>query len=104
MFDLEGQVIYCAECWKLSCIENDETVADCEEFIYRRPEKKPKVESGGASLHFELRGGMLTVRHSDEEGEILLQGTALEGVWDAICAAAIGGTHDAHGAMIEKSS
>ena len=45
---------------------------------------KAKLESGAAAINIKLSAGIITVRHTGPEGEILAKGPAPSGSWDRI--------------------
>lgn len=45
---------------------------------------KARLEDGAAAVNIELRNGIITVRHSSPEGEVLLEGDAEAGSWEKL--------------------
>lgn len=43
-----------------------------------------ELERGSAAIHVELLSGVITVRHTNENGIILFVGEVPAGTWDAI--------------------
>jgi len=69
----------------------------------------PKKESdqmttdvGAAAINIALRGGEVTVRHTDADGEILLEGHSPAGTWKSLCEFLLENLVDPRGPMEES--